>query len=232
MRWTHDAPARRLSGMKLYFSPLACSLASRIAVYETGASAELVEVDPKTKRTSDGRVFLDIHPLGLVPVLETDDGALLSENAAILQWLADGTDLAASSTAERARLQQWLGFIATELHKAVYVPLLDAKAPKDAKAYAHSKAAARLSWVESNLTGRDFLLDRFTVADAYLFTVLNWSIVTPISLDPYPAIRAYQKRVRARPHVDRAFGEERVLYAKELARHAAASVVGFVTGQG
>ena len=218
--------------MKLYFSPLACSLASRIALYETGASADLVEVDPKTKRTSDGRSFLDIHPLGLVPVLETDDGALLSENSAILQWLAAGTHLAASSAAEGARLQQWIGFVATELHKAVYVPLLDAKAPKDAKAYALSKAPVRLSWVESNLTGREFLLDRFTIADAYLFTVLNWSLVTPISLDPYPAIRGYQKRVRARPHVDRAFGEERVLYAKELARHAAASVVGFVTGQG
>jgi glutathione S-transferase len=217
--------------MKLYFSPLACSLASRIAIYETGASAELVEVDPKTKKTSDGRSFLDVHPLGLVPVLETDDGTLLSENAAILQWLAGGTDFAPATERERARLQQWLGFVATELHKAVYVPLLDAKAPKDAKTYALSKAATRLAWVESNLTGRDFLLDRFTIADAYLFTVLNWSIVTPISLDPYPAIRAYQKRVRARPHVDRAFGEERVLYAKELARHAASSVVEFVTGQ-
>lgn len=225
------ARARQVFGMRLYFSPLACSLASRIAVYETGAAADLVEVDPKTKRTSDGRSFLDIHPLGLVPVLETDDGVRISENSAILQWLAAGTALDASSAGERARLQQWLGFVATELHKAVYVPLLDAKAPKDAKVYALSKAAARLSWVEANVTGRDFLLDRFTVADAYLFTVLNWSIVTPVSLDPYPAIRAYQKRVRARPHVDRAFGEERVLYAKELARHAATAVVGFVTRQ-
>lgn len=234
MRWTHARDARTLEVMKLYFSPLACSLASRITIYETGSSAELVEVDPKTKKTSDGRSFLAIHPLGLVPVLETDDGTLLSENAAILQWLSAGTELGAASAneRERARLQQWLGFVATELHKAVYVPLLDAKAPKDAKTYALSKAAARLAWVESNLTGRDFLLDRFTVADAYLFTVLNWSIVTPVSLEPYSAIRAYQKRVRARPHVDRAFGEERVLYAKELARHAASTVIGFVTGQG
>lgn len=216
--------------MKLYFSPLACSLSSRIVIYETGASAELVEVDPKTKKTSDGRSFLSIHPLGLVPLLETDDGTLLSENAAILQWLADGTDLAPARGLERARLQQWLGFIATELHKVVYVPLLDPKAPKDAKGYALSKAAARLSWVESNLGGRDWLLDRFSIADAYLFTILNWSVVTPISLDPYPAIREYQRRVRTRPHVDRAFGEERVLYAKELARHAASSVVDFVTG--
>ena len=218
--------------MKLYFSPLACSLASRITIYETGAPAELVEVDPKTKKTDGGRSFLDIHALGLVPLLETDDGALLSENTAILQWLAAGTDLAPSSGLEQARLQQWLGFVSTELHKVVYVPLLDAKASKEVKAYSLSKADVRLSWVESNLTGKDFLLDRFTIADAYLFTVLNWSIVTPISLDRYPAIRAYQKRVRARPHVDRAFSEERVLYAKELARHAASSVVGFVTGQG
>jgi glutathione S-transferase len=230
MRWTHAWAGGTVTVMKLYFSPLACSLASRIALYETGTAAELVEVDPKTKKTSDGRSFLDVHPLGLVPVLETDDGALLSENAAILQMLARGTAVGATSDDERARLQQWLGFVATELHKAVYVPLLDAKAPKEAKAYALSKAATRLAWVESNLATREFLLDRFTVADAYLFTVLNWSIVTPVSLEPYPAIRAYQKRVRARPHVDRAFGEERILYAKELARHAATSVIDFVTG--
>ena len=232
MRWTHATAGRTVEGMKLYFSPLACSLASRIALYETGAPAELVEVDPKTKKTSDGRSFLDVHPLGLVPLLETDDGMLLSENAAILQWLAQGTELAPDSGPERARFHQWLGFISTELHKAVFVPLLDAKAPKDVKSYALSKAATRLAWLESHLTGREHLLDRFTVADGYLFTVLNWTVVTPISLDPYPAIRAYHQRMRARPHVDRAFGEERVLYAKELARHAATSVVQFVTGQG
>lgn len=232
MRWTHGAAGPTVEGMKLYFSPLACSLASRIALYETGAVAEIIEVDPKTKKTSDGRSFLDIHPLGLVPLLETDDGMLLSENAAILQWLARGTELAPSGGAELARFHQWLGFIGTELHKAVYVPLLDAKAPKDAKSYALSKSGPRLAWVEAHLTGREHLLDRFTIADAYLFTVLNWTIVTPISLDPYPAIRAYHKRMRARPHFDRAFGEERVLYAKELARHAATSVAQFVTGQG
>lgn len=231
MRWTHAPAGRTVEGMKLYFSPLACSLASRIALYETGAAAELVEVDPKTKKTSDGRSFLDVHPLGLVPVLETDDGALLSENAAILQWLAAGTALAPDAGREKALFQQWLAFISTELHKAVFVPLLDAKAPKDAKSYALSKASARLAWVEKHLEGREFLLDRFTVADAYLFTVLNWILVTPISLEPYPAIRAYHKRLKARPHVERAFGEEKVLYAKELARHAATSVVQFVTGQ-
>jgi glutathione S-transferase len=225
MRWTHAGPERTLLLMKLFFSPLACSLASRIALYESGAAVDFVEVDPKTKKTADGRSFLDIHPLGLVPVLELDDGALLSENSAILQHIAGG-----DAGDDRARLQQWLGFISTELHKALFVPLLDAKAPKEAKTYALSKAAARLAWVEKNLEGRDFLLDRFSVADAYLFTVLNWTVVTPVDLGPYPAIRAFQKRVRARPHVDRAYSEERVLYAKELARHAASSIVGFVTG--
>ncbi len=213
--------------MRLYFSPLACSLATRIALYEANLPADFIEVDPKTKRTADGRDYKTIHPLGLVPLLELPDGQLLSENAAILQYVSGVPE----ASLERARLQEWLGFISTELHKAVFVPLLDAKAPAEAKDYAKSKAAARLEHVAARLENSEYLLDRFTVADAYLYTVLNWAMVTPIDLDRYPSIRAYQKRMRARPTIDRAFKEERVLYAKELARHAVSSVVDFATGR-
>ncbi len=232
MRSTHDRSSPTFPVMKLYFSPLACSLATRIALYEANVAADLVEVDPKTKRTSDGRSFLDIHPLGLVPLLETDDGALLSENAAILQYVAarhPEAGLAPSEPFEQARLHQWLGFIATELHKVVFVPLLDEKAPKDVKAYALSKADVRLEWVARHLANNEWLLDRFSVADAYLFTVLNWAMVTPIDLDRHPSIRAFQQRMRARPSVERAFGEERVLYAKELARGGVSAALRFAT---
>lgn len=210
--------------MKLYFSPLACSLATRIALYEAHAEASYVEVDPKTKQTLEGLDFRAVHSLGLVPALALDDGEILTENAAILQYVAErfpAANLAPHDPLGRARLQQWLCFIGTELHKALYVPLLDAKAPDGAKTHALSKAESRLSYVAGKLEGREFLLDAFSVADAYLFTILNWSIVTPVDLLPYPAITSYQARLHERASVARAFAEERVLYAKELARHAA-----------
>ncbi|QSQ27568.1 glutathione S-transferase family protein [Pyxidicoccus parkwayensis] len=212
--------------MQLYFSPLACSLATRISLYDAGAEAAYIEVDPKTKLTSDGKNFRDIHPLGLVPTLRTDDGDVLTENAAILQHVAEvlpQANLAPTDSRGRTRLQQWLCFIGTELHKALFVPLLDAKAPEAAKAYALEKAASRLGYLEKHLTGREFLLDRFSVADAYLFTVLNWSVVTPVDLKPWPAISAYVARLRERPSVARAFAEEAKLYAAEQKRHKASA---------
>ncbi len=203
--------------MKLYYSPLACSLASRIALYEAGAEATFVEVDPHAKTTSDGRDFHTVNPLGLVPTLVMDDGGTLTENAAILQYIAErfpDASLAPRDPAGRARLQQWLSFIGTELHKALYVPLLSPSAPEGAKAFALSKAQSRLGWVASMLEGRDFALGAsFSVADAYLFAVLNWSSVTPVRLEPWPAITSYQRRLRERPSVARAFSEERALYA-------------------
>ena len=213
--------------MKLYFSPLSCSLATRIALYEANADASFVEVDPKTKKTlDDERDFRTVHPLGLVPTLALDDGAVLTENAAILQYVAEQfpeAQLAPRDGLGRARLQEWLCFIGTELHKALYVPLLDAKAPEGAKAHALSKADSRLAYVAGKLEGREHLLDRFSVADAYLFAVLNWSQVTPVDLKRHPSIVAYHARLHERPSVARAFAEERVLYGKELARHAAAA---------
>ena len=137
--------------MDLYFSPLACSLATRIALYEAGAEANYLEVDPKTKVVQkDGSDFRSVNPLGLVPTLRTDDGTVLTENAAILQYVADrfpNAGISAASAEERSRLHQWLCFIGTELHKALFVPLLDKTAPQDAKTYAldQESVAARLS---------------------------------------------------------------------------------------
>ena len=211
--------------MKLYFSPLACSLATRIALYEAGAAATYVGVESRTRRTDDGRDYRTVHALGLVPALELEPGQLLTENAAILQYVAGRhpeAGLAPTDAWGRARLQQWLCFIGTELHKAIYQPLLDRKAPAEVKAYALSRVASRFGWLSDQLGSRAFLLDQFSVADAYLFAVLNWSSVTPVDLAPYPGIRAYQQGLRQRASVARATAEELELYRAELAREAAA----------
>jgi glutathione S-transferase len=211
--------------VELYFSPMACSMATRIAIYEAGASASFVEVDPRTKRTlAGGDDFRAIHPLGLVPAIRTDDGDVLTENAAVLQYVASRfpeARLAPDDADQRVRLQQWLCFIGTELHKGLFAPLLDRRAPDAVKTYALDKGQSRLAYVEAHLTGRDYLLDDFSVADAYLVTVLTWTQVTPIDMARYPALSAYGSRLRKRPSVARAMAEERELYIAELARHQA-----------
>jgi glutathione S-transferase len=210
--------------MDLYFSPLACSMATRIALYEAGADAQYMYRD-RNKRLPDGSDFLAINPLGMVPALRTDEGEVLTENAAILQYVAasfPAANLAPERGVERARLQQWLSFIGTELHKAVFLPLLESEAPADAKAYAAGLAEARLGLLDKHLAGREFLLDSFSVADAYLYTVLNWSRATPINVTRWPAIKAYLSNLRKRPSVAKAVGEEGALYAEEQARHKAA----------
>jgi len=139
--------------MDLYFSPLACSMATRIALYEAGAAANFLEVDPKTKVVqNDGSDFRKVNPLGLVPTLRTDDGTVLTENAAILQYVADRfpkADLGTSAALERSRLHQWLCFIGTELHKGLFVPLLDKKAVPDVKSYVLEKNLSRLDYLEN-----------------------------------------------------------------------------------
>jgi glutathione S-transferase len=210
--------------MELYFAPLACSMATRIALYEAGADARYIQRD-RNKRLPDGSDFYQISPLGMVPTLRTDGGELLTENAAILQYVAacfPQAELAPAGGMERARLQQWLSFIGTELHKAVFIPLLQAKAPAEAKAYARGLAEARFGILDKHLTDREFLLDKFSVADAYLFTVLNWSRAANVDLTPWPAILAYIKRLRVRPSVAKALAEERALYEAEVASHKAA----------
>ena len=211
--------------MDVYFSPLACSMASRIALYEAGSAANFIEVDPKTKRTLDGADYFAVNPLGLVPAIRTDNGEVLTENAAILQYIADmapAAGLAPSGGMARSRLQQWLCFTGTELHKALFVPLFDPKTPDEAKARTLEKGESRLAYLNTYLTGREFLLDRFSVADAYLFTVLNWKIANPVDLKKWPAVEAYYRRLKERPGIARALSEEHALYAEEVKRHKAA----------
>jgi glutathione S-transferase len=211
--------------MQLYFSPLACSMASRIALYEADSQARFVEIDPRTKQTLAGEDFLAINSLGLVPTIRTDDGEVLTENAAILQYIADRfpeTTLAPREGMARSRLHQWLSFVGTELHKALFIPLFDPKMPEEAKARTLEKGDSRLAYLNQYLGGREFLLDRFGVADAYLFTVLNWHIATPVKLSKWPAVQAYYDRLKQRPSVARALAEEHALYAVEQARHRTA----------
>lgn len=211
--------------MELYFAPLACSLATRIALYKTGDTARFRQVNTKHKRVlDDDSDFLAINPMGQVPTLRTDDGEILTENAAVLQHVADRAGdgvLAARAGAERVRLQQWLSFVGTELHKGTFAPLLDAKSPEGAKTYARDKGAARLARLAAHLRGRDFVLDRFSVVDAYLVPVLNWASVTGIELSDWPALKSYFARLVGRPAVAGALGEEVVLYREEVARRAA-----------
>lgn len=190
-------------------------MATRIALYELGVDAEYVQVNTKTKLTAAGDDFRAINPLGLVPVLVTDESEVLTENAAVLQYVAEkhGPPPVRDVFA-RAQLRQFLCFIGTELHKGLYVPLLDEKAPDGVKAYALAKADSRLSWVSGKLAGRDYLLDDFTIADAYLFTVLNWTRATTLDLTPYTPITIFMDRLRKRPSVARAFAEEWALYQR------------------
>jgi glutathione S-transferase len=209
--------------MELYFSPLACSLATRIALYEAGANARFNQVDQRAKRTADGIDFWAINPLGLVPVLRTDAGELLTENTAILQYVAEchpSTALIPDGTLARARLREWLGFIGTELHKGIYGPLFDPSSADAAKAYARDKIPSRFSRLNTHLSGREFLLDCFSVADAYLLTILNWTVVAGPNLRDWPAVHDYHRAQLARPSVARAVAEERALYAEEQARQS------------
>lgn len=210
--------------MELYFAPLACSLATRIALHEAGANARYVQVDTHTKQLADGHDFYPVNPLGQVPVLREDDGWQLTENTAILPYVADRFPDARlappAGSRERARMQQWLGFIGTELHKAVFVPLLAHETDEAVKDYSRGKAALRFGVLERHLDGRAWLLDAFSVADAYLFTVLNWAPHAGIDLGAWPAVHAYTRRVHERPAVAKALREELEIFARERAAHA------------
>ena len=210
--------------MELYFAPLACSLATRIALYEADVPARFHEVDTRAKRLADGTDYFAVNAMGQVPVLRTDDGELLTENAAVLQYVADRypeSGLAPQGGMPRYRLQQWLNFITSELHKVVFIPLLDPRSGDESKAYARDKAAQRLSYLNAQLEGREYLLDRFTVADAYLVTVLNWARFSGIDLTPYPVVEAYLTHLRQRPSIARALAEEFTIYQRQQARRAA-----------
>jgi glutathione S-transferase len=209
--------------VELYFSPMVCSLATRMVLYEAGAPATFTRVDLRAKRLADGSDFLAINPLGQVPVLRTDDGALLFQNAAILQYVADtvAPGFAPSDRAGRAQLAQWLAFISSEIHQGIFALHFDPGSNDTVQTFARSHVASRFGHLERHLTGRDYLLDSFTVADAYLATVLNWTQKTGPDLRDWPALQAYHRRVLARPAVARALGEEFAMYTEEQRKAAA-----------
>jgi glutathione S-transferase len=195
--------------MKLYISPGTCSMASNIALHEAGIQFEVSKVDKRTKRV-DGVDFLTINPKGYVPALLLDNGQLLTENVVVLQYIADLNPAAklapAAGTMERYRLQEWLSFINSELHKS-FTPLFSSEATEDMKTYARNYLAKRLAYVVTALGDKKYLLgDQFTVADAYLFTVLGWG--SHVGVDIGPQLKSYVDRVRARPHVIEAMTAE------------------------
>lgn len=215
--------------MDVYFSPLACSMATRIALNEAGGVAQFFEVDPPTKRVlADSSDYRTINGMGQVPAVRTEDGVVITENAAVLQYIADRhprAELAPpTASMERYQLQRWLNFVATELHKQIFIPVLNADSPDGAKQYARVKSERVFNFLDRHLEGRSYLLDRFSVADCYLVTVLNWAFATKaVDLASWPHIKAYYQRLRERPSVARAIAEETPLYMAELARHKKAA---------
>lgn len=209
--------------MKLYYSPGACSLSPHITLLEAGLPATMVKVDTKTHKLAGGEDFYAVNAKGYVPVLELDDGQRLTEGPAIVQYLADrkpDSRLApAPDSFERYRLQEWLNFITSELHKQ-FGPFFAATTPADYKPILREKLGQRFDWLAGQLDGKDYLMgSRFTVADAYLYTILRWAPFVGIDLARWPVIAAYKARVEARPHVREALLAEGLI--KEPAEAAA-----------
>jgi glutathione S-transferase len=198
--------------MKLYYSPGACSLSPHIALYESGLAFQAVPAPTKTHQLPDGTDYYTINPLGYVPLLELDDGTRLREGPVIVQYIADQVPLKnlapANGTLSRYRLQEWLSFIGTELHKG-FSPLFNAAMPEEGKTIARTKLASRYQWLNGELEGKQFLMnDHFTVADGYLFTVTNWAQNVGVDLSPYRNVVAFHERIGARPAVREALRAE------------------------
>ena len=192
--------------MKLYFSPGACSFSPHLALREAGLDVELVKVDLKTGTlVADGSDFKRINPKGYVPVLELDNGTVLTEGPAIVQYIADlkpESGLAPKAGSfERYQLQEWLGFINSEVHKS-FSPLFNPKTPDETKATAKQALSKRFDYLASRLEKNDFLMGKqFTVADGYLFTVLNWGQWLGIEISQWPSLAAFQERISSRSSV-------------------------------
>lgn len=198
--------------MKLYYSPGACSLSPHIALREAGLAFEPVLAPTKTHQLPDGSDYYAVNPLGYVPLLELDDGTRLREGPAIVQYIADQAPLKnlapANGTLPRYRLQEWLTFIGTEVHKT-FSPLFNPAMPEDAKKVFRDKLAQRFAWVDGELAGKDYLMgEHFSVADGYLFTVSRWAKPMHIDLSSFANLLAWQERVGARPAVQEALKVE------------------------
>ncbi len=202
--------------MELYFAPMACSLASRISLYESGQSASFRRVQLSSKAIESGGSLLDLSAKGQVPVLVLDDGSVLTEGPAVLQYIADRQPdsglLPAVGAPARYQTLSWLNFVGTEIHKLVFWHLFSPDTSADAKAFARSRLPAKLAHLDKHLTGREFLVgDRFTIADAYLAWALALVKRIGVDLAEWPGLAAYASRTHARPAVARAMGEEAAL---------------------
>lgn len=202
--------------MKLYYSPGACSLAVHIALREVGAGFELHKVDlARHQLAADGSDFYAISPRGYVPLLEFADGSRHSEGSALLQHVADLDPaqalIGAPGSARRLQVLEWLGFVATELHKGFSPWLWHKETAESTRQAVKDKLAQRFAELDRWLAQREYLAGDFSVADAYAYTVINWCKFLGLSLQPYPQLQAYQARVEARPQVQAALRDEGLL---------------------
>ena len=201
--------------MKLYYSPGACSLSPHIALREAGLAFEPVLASTKSHKLQDGSDYYGVNPLGYVPLLELDDGTRLREGPAIVQYIADLAPMRnlapANGTLPRYRLQEWLTFIGTEIHKT-YSPMFQPAMPEEAKKIFRDKLLARYQWVNGELAGKPYLMgETFNVADGYLYAVTRWAQPMNIDLSSCPNVLAHLARVGARPAVQEALKAEGLL---------------------
>jgi glutathione S-transferase len=192
--------------MKLYYAPGACSLAAHILELEGGLDLKLEKVDLKTHRTAGGADFMAVNPKSYVPAVELDDGSLLTENTAILPFLGDKTGLMPSDGIARYRALEWIGYIASELHKS-FAPLFHA-ASENEKAQAKEDILKRLSFIEDNLSADWLMGESFSAPDAYLFVILRWAKTMHLDLSTMPRLLAFKARMQARPAVQKALSAE------------------------
>jgi glutathione S-transferase len=204
-----------ITAMKLYYSPSACSLAPHIVLHEAGLPFEAVLASTKTHKLPDGSDFYAINPKGYVPALQMDNGQVLTEGAVIMQYVADLAPVKnlapPNGTLPRYRLQEWLNFISTELHKGVG-GLFNPAMPEEGKAVIRSKAMDRLKWMDSQLEGKSYVMGSdFSIADAYLFTVVNWTQFVGMDIASLKNLAAFQARMLTRPAVQAAMKAEGLL---------------------
>ena len=203
--------------MKLYFAPGACSLSPHIVMREAGLNFELEQVNNQEKKTKSGKDFWTINPKGQVPVLELDNGEKLTEGPIVVQYLADQKPgsglLPAVGSMDRYRVQEWLNFITSELHKS-FGPIFRPTTPEEFKKISKENLGKRFDYLDKHLAGRQYLTgDKFTVADAYLFPVLRWTKRIEMDLAKWPNLKAYVDRVAARPRVQEAMKAEGLIAA-------------------
>ena len=203
--------------MKLYYSPGACSLSPHIALLEAGLPYDLVKVDLGAKKLENGDDYLRVNPKGQVPALGLDNGEVMTEGPVIVQMIADqaaGKNLAPSrDSAERYRLQEWLNFVTTELHKN-FSPLFNPAIPNEVKAFFKDRIMGKFKYADEKLAGRDYLMGKqFTVADGYLYTMLRWADGHKMDLSGLNNLMAFKARVAARPKVQEALTKEGLMKA-------------------